>query len=185
MVCNKFALRIKGHTIQMDRTQIQISRSVVRRIKTKLIRQGQGITGGQQLSAGGVDNNAVVDLLSRKLFAGVIVAFLDGSAGLIKLVIAALDGGFRVCLVVVPFRVVTVYVLCTKVVPRGILRNADPVADIENLRLFRNVVAVRDRKLDRTVGVGCANMSFCCTKVFSCRNLIVRSAADRTINCVT
>ena len=169
----------------MDRTQIQLGGGFVRRIKAKLIRQGQGIAGGQQLSAGGVDNNAVVDLLGRSWLAVGIETFVDDSAGLINLVIAALDGGFRICLIAVPFRVVTVYVLCTKVVPRGILRNADRVADIENLRLIRNVVAVRDRKLDRTVGVGCANMSFCCTKVFSCRNLIVRSAADRTINCVT
>lgn len=122
MVCNKVAGgSIKGHTIQMNRTQIQISGGLVRGLKAKRIRQGQGgIAGGQQLIAGGVDNNAVVDLLGRKLIAGGIGAFIDNSAGLIKLFIAAFDGGLRFCLIAVPFRAVAVCVLRTKIVPRGV-----------------------------------------------------------------
>ena len=174
MVCNNVAGgSIKGHTIQMDRAQIQLSRGVGRGIKAKRIRQGQGVAGGQQFSAGGVDNNAVVDLLGRSWFTVGIETFIDDSAGLIKLFIAAFDGGFRFCLIAVPFCAVAVLVFRTKIVPRSVLRNADRVADIENLRFSRNVVAVIDRKRDRTVGVGCANMIFRYTKVCGCRNIIV------------
>ena len=168
----------------MDRAQIQLSRGVGRGLKAKRIRQGQGVAGGQQFSAGGVDNNAVVDLLGRKLIAGVIGAFIDDSAGLIKLFIAAFDGGFRFCLIAVPFCAVAVLVFRTKIVPRGIFRNADPVTDIENLRFSRNVVAALDRKSDRTVGVGCANRFLRYIKVFGCRNLIVWPAV-RTMNCLS